>query len=152
MMTLSVEVKNRRAGLERIIAGATEGLMAGGEIDRIIQRHLYKQLYDSKNEDGTPRPQSAPKGKKKPSTIRAYTKEGWNTENYLVRTGASTTLTGKNYRKGLRLSIKPEGMKILSYHIPESRYRGKIRWMRLAPNMHKVIVQEIGKFITKELK
>jgi hypothetical protein len=154
MPTPRAKFKNTTGHVKLISAGVATALRAGGEVDKLVQKHLYGQLYDSKNEDGTPRPQSSPKGQKKPETIKAYerAKQGWNTKNYLVRTGAATTLRSKNSRKGTRLTIKPEGMKILSYHIPESKHRGKIRWMRLAPDKPRLIVDIMRKEVAKELK
>ena len=138
----------------------------------LIKRGLYDRLYANKNADGTPRPQSgfvsqaalkksktstidfmAGPGEKAPATLREYRKHGWS-EAYLVRTGASTELrhTTKTPGEKVVLTIWPKGQKILSYHMPQSKWRGPIRWLEISENEDRKLVKEVSKDCEKALK
>jgi hypothetical protein len=108
----------------------------GNVLDRDVSRYVIvtmdQRLATNENADGSPRPGSSPSGSKKPATVKAYKKKGWDTEHYLVATGKSTEL---KYRvSGTTLIITPrtaKGRQILSYHIPRSQWRGNIKWLEL---------------------
>ena len=148
----SVKANNWKAHLDPL--NKAIGQCLDREIAPYVKKALYTRLYDNKNADGTQRPQSAPAGKKKASTIKAYNRagQGWNTETYLVRTGAATTLYHKIQRNGRELIIYPKGKDVLSYHIPMSQWRGPIRWFELSDTDKEQIMIRLSRAARTALK
>lgn len=167
----SVKANNWKAHLEPL--NKALAMCFEREIAPYVKKALYARLYDNKNADGTPRPQSsfvsqkairksksstiaahAGAGKKSPDTIKAYNRagQGWNTETYLVRTGAATTLYHKIQRNGRELIVYPKGKTVLSYHIPMSQWRGQIRWFELSDTDKEQIMIRLSRAARTALK
>jgi hypothetical protein len=98
---------------------------------RVIESALLTQLKSQKNEDGTAFPTKAP------GTIKQYQKHGWNTKDYLIRTGESTSLTSKNIKGGV--VVEPTGQDLLK------KFESKANFVYASPEMEKKIEDMINK-------
>ena len=78
------------------------------DVKRYAVQYLDKLLVKKRQATGQPMPEKAE------STKRAYRKHGWNTENFLVRTGRSSVVQSRRVKNGIRLT--PTDPKIIGYH------------------------------------
>ena len=143
MRTATVKLTNVNkpiSDMKRIISEALKT-----PVNTIARGDLNHQLGTNKQADGTPRPASSPVGKKYPATIKQYERHGWDTEHYLIRTGASTKLKSKMRDRGMTLEITPANTEILGYHIPENKWRGKMDWMSLTESASGKIIDVVRK-------
>lgn len=72
----------------------------------VVRKQLNDSLHNNRDAEGKQQPE------KKPRTKQLYAKEGWDQNNWLVRTGQSTELEATITGNGIR--IQPKGVDILS--------------------------------------
>ena len=101
-----------------------------------IMELLKANVKSNRKADGTPQP------KKKASTKAQYKKHGWDTENWLVRTGKSTKL--KKRKQGNGWVVEPTDKTILKYHLDEVE-----DWMLLTDDDKEIVFDEISKELKK---
>lgn len=98
---------------ERAMHNAIRNALAG-RVKTFIMSDLNYTLKSQTEKSGKKFP------KKADSTIKAYKSQGYNTKDFLIRTGESTRLTSAiNQRAGtIELVITPIGHEVLSYNVP----------------------------------
>ncbi len=74
--------------------------------------------------------------KKKASTIKQYKKHGWNTKNWLKRSGEATKLVFKNLKNGL--SVKPADPDDILQYVQQSD-----TWFLLNKEINDKIIKKI---------
>ena len=74
--------------------------------------------------------------KKKASTVKQYKKHGWNTKNWLVRTGAATKLVFKNLKDGI--SVKPADPEDILQYVTQAD-----TWFLLNKEINNKIIKKI---------
>ena len=109
------------------------------EVIDYIERTVVRNLNSNHDADGNMQP------KKKESTKKSYKKSGYDTENWLKRSGDSTELVSKKNKSGV--TVAPIGQEILSYHKKEAD-----NLFSLAKKDVAAIQKIIVKNIEKELK
>lgn len=120
-------------------------------IDKSVKETLKKEVADyvvAKSKEEL-RSQVGSNGEKMPEkaefTKREYTKYGWNTEDFLIRTGESTRLKVKKTQTGIE--VIPQNPKILSYNIPS-----RVDWMSINKKDIDKIIDILSKQLKKDLK
>lgn len=150
MKRAEVTVTNAKAHQQPMNNAVYEVL--SGKVAAHVKSYLRQLLGANIQADGSPRPASPPAGQKYESTKKAYKRKGWDTEHYLVATGASTKLESRMIGKKT-LEITPANPTILGYHIPENeRYRGEMTWMELNQSEQDTVMGIIRERIKRALR
>jgi hypothetical protein len=105
-MSIKIKTTIDKSKLKSKLDIVIKGIRSAGK--PVAIQEVNKNLQEQHNVDGSAFPT------KSESTKREYTKHGYNTNEYLVRTGQSTKLEVEDTPTGF--VIKPFGQKILSYH------------------------------------
>ena len=109
------------------------------KLEALVKEYLEEQIASQIDASGEKMP------KKSPATIKEYQKHGYNTEQFLVRTGESVKL--KTTINGDVMFIQPEGYKILANLIPS-----RVDWMTLNDEAVQKITDLFMKELSKEFK
>lgn len=108
-------------------------------IKLLIENQVVNDLNSNRKANGSEQP------KKKDSTKTAYAKDGYDTENWLIRSGDSTKLKWKIGKYSI--TVQPKGQEILGYHIDDAK-----DWFKLSDDTIKKIMSIIKKKFNEKLK
>lgn len=103
-------------GMDRAERAITQAIRKAlsGPVKKFIMNDLNFTLKSQTEKSGKKFP------KKADSTIKAYKSQGYNTKDFLVRTGESTRLQAQvdTHEGKIQLMITPIGHEVLSYNVP----------------------------------
>ena len=124
---------------ERAITQAIKSALSG-PVKKFIMNDLNFTLKSQTEKSGKKFP------KKAESTIKAYKAQGYNTKDFLVRTGESTRLKAEvdEYEGKIQLMITPIGHEVLSYHVPS-----RVDWFGEITNAERDVIMNI---LNEEIK
>lgn len=124
---------------ERAINSAIRKALSG-PVKKFIMNDLNFTLKSQVQKDGKAFP------KKAESTIKAYKAQGYNTKDFLVRTGESTRLQAQvdEYEGKIQLMITPIGHEVLSYNVPS-----RVDWFGEITNAERDVILNI---LNEEIK
>ncbi len=127
---------------ERAITQAIKRTLSG-PVKKFIMSDLNYTLRSQTEKSGKKFP------KKADSTIKAYKAQGYNTKDFLVRTGESTRLQAQvdEYAGKIQLMITPIGHEVLSFNVPS-----RVDWFGEITNAERdVIMNILNEEVAREL-
>jgi hypothetical protein len=99
------------------------------DVSRFLKDHFADTLSSNVDEDGNRFPE------KTESTKKSYSKNNWDTEHWLVRTGESTKIKAKINSDGI--TVSPAGKEILK------KIKGAAGWFTLSDQTKNKIMEII---------